>query len=94
MLGALPVLAYNQWAFGSPLDFAYANAVAVQGCQRPRVLGLNDDGFFGITAARGLGGARAAVRRRGLLTLTPVLAMAVAGAVAAARRAATAPRPT
>ena len=52
VLGAAPALAFNQWAFGSPLQFAYGDAVAVQGPTGHAVLGLNDGGFFGISLPR------------------------------------------
>ena len=43
---------YNLWSLGSPLRFAYSDAVAVPGRSGHAVLGLNSDGFFGITAPR------------------------------------------
>ena len=49
--GAIPALAFNVWAFGSPLEFAYGSAVEVSGVTGHDSLGLNDDGLFGITAA-------------------------------------------
>ena len=61
---------------------SYADAVAETGVSGHDVLGLNDGGFFGITLPRLGDGARAAVRGRGLLTLAPVLVMAIVGLVA------------
>jgi hypothetical protein len=85
LLGALPVFLFNQWAFGSPLEFAYGNAVAVQGTTGHFLLGLNSDGFFGITAPKGSAALDLLFASRGLLALTPVIAMGVAGAVALRR---------
>jgi 4-amino-4-deoxy-L-arabinose transferase-like glycosyltransferase len=85
LLGALPVLAFNQWAFGSPLEFAYSNAVAVQGFDGHAVLGLNSAGFFGITSPKPSAAVDLLFSSRGLLTITPVIAMAVAGAIAMRR---------
>jgi hypothetical protein len=85
-LGALPVLLFNQWAFGSPLQFAYGDAVAVQGLHGHTQLGLNDDGFFGISVPEPGNALDLLIASRGLLTLTPVLAIAVAGAVLMRRR--------
>jgi hypothetical protein len=85
LLGAAPVLAFNLWAFGSPLQFAYADAVSVQGLSGHAVLGLNDDGFFGISAPEPGAALDLLVSGRGLLTLTPVIALGVAGAVAMRR---------
>ncbi len=81
VLGALPALAFNQWAFGSPLHFAYSDAVAVQGVTGHAVLGLNSDGLFGITVPEFGKAFELLLANRGLLALTPVLAMGVAGAV-------------
>jgi hypothetical protein len=79
--GVLPLLAYQWWAFGSPLHMTYANAVATTGLTGHDILGLNDGGFFGITAPRLVDGLALLVGGRGLLTLTPVLAIAAAGVV-------------
>ncbi len=80
-LGAAPTLAFNAWALGSPFDFAYSSAVAVQGYSGHAVLGLNDPGFFGIGIPRPTAALDLLAASRGILTLTPVLAVAVAGAV-------------
>jgi hypothetical protein len=84
--GIAPLLLYNLWAFGSLTHFSYANAVKVQGMSGHAALGLNDGGFFGI----GLPSARVAFEllfsSKGLLTLSPVLAVAVAGTVILYRR--------
>ena len=85
ILGAAPVLAFNQWAFGSPLQFAYADAVALQGLTGHEVLGLNDSGFFGISLPDPVKAWELLLAGRGLLALTPVVAMAVAGAFAMRR---------
>ena len=79
--GTVPLLAYHWWAFGSPLHMSYANAVADTGRSGHDILGLNDGGFFGITAPRLVDGLELLVGGRGLLTLTPVLVVAVAGVV-------------
>jgi hypothetical protein len=84
--GAAPALAFNLWALGSPLRFAYSNAVAVQGLTGHAVLGLNDSGFFGIDLPHPGAAVDLLVASRGLLTLTPVVVMAVAGAVLMRRR--------
>jgi hypothetical protein len=80
-LGAAPALAFNVWALGSPFDFAYSSAVAVQGFSGHAVLGLNDPGFFGIGVPRPSAALELLVASRGVLTLTPVLAVAMVGAV-------------
>ena len=82
LAGVLPLLAYQWWAFGSPLHMTYANAVAWTGRSGHDILGLNDGGFFGITAPRLVDGLSLLVGGRGLLTLAPVLVVAAAGVVA------------
>ena len=85
LLGAAPVLAFNQWAFGSPLQFAYADAVSVQGLHGHAQLGLNDEGFFGISLPEPGAAVDLLLSGRGLLTLTPVIALALAGVIAMRR---------
>jgi hypothetical protein len=77
--GALPVLAFNWWTLGSPFELAYGDAVAVVGRSGHYFIGLNDDGFFGITAPRLEAARDLLFAGRGLLVLTPVLVMAVVG---------------
>ena len=78
--GAMATLAFNLWAFGSPLKLAYGDAVAFPGASGHDVLGLNSAGFFGITAPRFDSGVDLLLSGRGLLILTPVLIMGVVGA--------------
>jgi len=84
--GAAPALLYNLWSLGSPLRFAYSYAVAVPGRSGHAELGLNSAGFFGITAPRPGAAVDLLLSGRGLLTLTPVLVMGVAGAVMMRKR--------
>jgi hypothetical protein len=79
--GVAPLLAYQWWAFGSPLHLAYANAVAKTGHSGHAEIGLNDDGFFGITLPRPAAAVELLFSGRGLLTLAPVLVLAIAGIV-------------
>jgi hypothetical protein len=82
LAGVAPLLIYNEWAFGSPLHMSYAGAVSQPGATGHAVLGLNSGGVFGITAPRLNDGLSLLFGGRGLLTLTPVLAIAIAGVVA------------
>ena len=77
--GALPMLAFNYWAFGNPLKLAYGYAVAFPGASGHDVLGLNSHGFFGITAPRFDSALSLMLAGRGLLVLTPIIVMAVIG---------------
>jgi hypothetical protein len=86
LLGALPMLAFNAWAFGNPLQLAYGNAVNFPGLTGHDVLGLNSHGFFGITAPRADAAVDLLLAGRGLLVLTPIVVMGVVGAVLMRRR--------
>lgn len=79
ILGVLPLLIYNQLAFGSVTHFSYKNAVAVQGSSGHDVLGLNDGGFFGITTPNLTNAFDLTLSAKGLFVLSPVLAMAIWG---------------
>jgi len=79
--GIAPLLAYNAWAFGSPFHLSYANAVSRVGTSGHATLGLNKDGVFGITLPRIGDGLELLFSGRGLLTLTPVIVLAIAGVI-------------
>jgi len=79
--GTAPLLAYNVWAFGSPFHLSYENAVARVGKNGHATLGLNDGGIFGITFPRIGDGLELLFSGRGLLTLTPVIVLAIAGVI-------------
>ncbi len=81
LVGVVPALVFNAWALGSPLRFAYSYAVAVPGPSGHAKLGLNSGGFFGISVPRLDGVLDLLISGRGLLTLTPVLVMAMVGVV-------------
>jgi hypothetical protein len=84
--GALPMLAFNLWAFGNPLKLAYSSAVASPGVTGHDALGLNSDGFFGITAPRFDSAVDLLLAGRGLLVLTPIVVMCVVGLVLMRRK--------
>jgi hypothetical protein len=77
--GALPTLAFNAWAFGNPLKLAYSDAVAFPGRSGHDVLGLNSDGFFGITVPRFDSAFDLLFAGRGLVVMTPIIVMSVVG---------------
>ncbi len=79
--GTIPTFAFNMWAFGDPLELAYGSAIESPGISGHDVIGLNSDGFFGITAPRLDSAIDLLIAGRGLLVLTPVLVMAAIGAV-------------
>lgn len=84
--GVLPLLAYNQWAFGSIATMSYDNAVDRQGFTGHDTLGLNSGGFFGITWPDSRVALELLMSPRGLFALTPVVLMGVVGTVLLHRR--------
>ncbi len=79
--GTVPTFAFNLWAFGDPLELAYGSAIESPGLTGHDVIGLNSDGFFGITAPRLDSAIDLLLAGRGLLVLTPIIVMAVVGTV-------------
>jgi hypothetical protein len=86
IVGALPLLAYQWWAFGSPAQLAYEDAVLVGGTSGHDVLGANSTGFFGIGAPSFGVAVELLFAPVGLLRLSPVLALAAAGVALMFRR--------
>ena len=80
LVGLVPLLAYNTWAFGSPFRLSYTNAlVAPVTPGEPPAVGANDEGLYGV----GLPDPRAAlsllVSEKGLLIVAPLAILALAG---------------
>ena len=86
LLGVVPLLLYNLWAFGSVTTTSYANAVDRQGFTGHDTLGLNSGGFFGITWPDPRVALELLISPRGLLALTPVVALGFVGTVLLYRR--------
>jgi hypothetical protein len=86
LAGVVPLAAYNLWAFGSLTHNSYKDAVKVQGLSGHAVLGLNDSGFFGIGLPSGHALLQLLFAPRGLLVLSPVLVLSVAGIALLYRR--------
>ena len=84
--GIAPLIAYNLWAFGSLTHSSYTGAVAIQGDTGHDVVGLNDSGFFGIDLPDFQIALDLLFANKGLLTLAPVLGVALAGLVLLHRR--------
>lgn len=87
LIGVLPLLAYNTWAFGSPFRNGYSNAVLYLGTTGHDVIGANDIGFFGLTHPRVGVLLDLLFSQRGLFVLMPVTLAAVVGLPLLARRA-------
>jgi hypothetical protein len=86
LAGAAPLALYNLWAFGSLTTMSYDNAVDFQGKSGHATLGLNSSGFFGITMPDGRAALELLLSPRGMLALTPVIALGVVGTVLLYRR--------
>ena len=81
VVGVLPLLLYNWWAFGSPFHISYEHAILHPGVSGHDVLGANDRGFFGVDVpARGVA-MQLLFSRIGLITVTPVVLAGAAGLV-------------
>ena len=74
LVGGLPTLLYNRWAFGDPFEFSYANVVASAGEST-----ANKAGLYGVTAPKFHVLVDLLFARIGLLTLMPVLALGALG---------------
>jgi hypothetical protein len=88
VLGALPLLAYDQWAFGSVAHQPYRDAVAIAGQTGHDVVGSNAGGFFGIGVPSLTAAARLLLLNHGLLVTTPIVAAGIVGLVLLARESA------
>jgi hypothetical protein len=86
LIGIIPLLSFNTWAFGSPLRMSYAHAVKELGASGHDVLGANDQGVYGITRPDIGALIDLLVSHRGLFVLTPITALALMGLPGLARR--------
>ncbi len=79
LVGVVPLLAYNTWAFGSPVKLSYTNALEAEVGSGAPVVGANDEGFYGV----GFPDPRAALSlllsEKGLAIVTPLALVALAG---------------
>ena len=48
LVGVVPLLAYNTWAFGSPLTLSYTNALEAPVGSGEPIVGANEEGFYGV----------------------------------------------
>jgi hypothetical protein len=85
-LGVVPLFAYQWWAFGSPTHLAYENAVVTGGVSGHDVIGLNDEGFYGITMPSFTTAVELLFAPIGLLRMTPLVALGAVGTVLMYRR--------
>jgi hypothetical protein len=81
VVGVLPILIFNWWAFGSPTHITYENAVSRLGATGHDVLHANVRGFFGVYWPSFDVAMRLLFNHIGLLTLSPIAAVGAAGSV-------------
>jgi hypothetical protein len=87
LVGVLPLLAFDWWAFGSPLSTPYRYLLAPHSEEFGPVLILGQGGgFFGIGAPKPEIGLQLLFSGRGLITLMPIVAVGVVALVAVWRR--------
>ncbi|MGZ4398737.1 MAG: hypothetical protein ACXVZ1_10030 [Gaiellaceae bacterium] len=86
VLGLLPLGLFNLWAFGSPFTVSYENAVLRVGPRGQLVFGANQGGFFGVGMPHPHTLLTLLFSPRGLLVLSPVLALSAIGVVLLYRR--------
>lgn len=86
LVGLIPLLSYNTWAFGNPLSLSYRHTVLVEGASGHAVVATSNHGLFGITEPSLRVISQLLLENRGLLTLTPVVAAALAGSILLYRR--------
>lgn len=85
-LGSVPLLAYNWWAFGNPLHWSYDNLVTTPQGSSGLVREQDPGGLLGVSIVDPRVFVELLFGSRGLLTLTPVVALGVVGAVLLWRR--------
>lgn len=83
--GAAPLWAFGLWAFGNPFRLAYSGAAIDPGAGGAEQAHVHDL-FFTLTSPHPHIAVQVLLTKRGLLTLSPVLAAAAAGVVLLWRR--------
>ena len=85
LVGLLPLLLFDIWAFGNPLHTPYKGAAVNPGAGG-RELSPGPHGFFSVHPPSPRVAVELVLSQRGLLVLMPVLAAGAAGVVLLARR--------
>ena len=86
LVGLIPLLLFNKWAFGSPLTISYHNEVTIPGRTGHDTFDLLGQGFWGIGVPRLSAFLELFLSPRGLLIATPVMALTAVGVVGLWRR--------
>lgn len=89
--GVAPLLAFDTWVYGRPWHVSYTGSVLVSRATGREQAGANRAGFFGVREPRLHALWEILVGPRGLVSLAPVIALSVVGAVLLWRRGLRAP---
>jgi hypothetical protein len=80
VVGVLPLLAFNTWAFGSPFTLSYTNALTASvGSGSDPSVGANSSGFYGVGVPDPRAALSLLVSEKGLLVVTPLAVAALFG---------------
>lgn len=86
LVGVGPLLLYNQWAFGSATSLSYTSAVSSETVEGAVTVGQHNPGFYGVLTPSLSAAVRLLLADRGLLAVTPIMALGVVGLILLARR--------
>ena len=79
VVGAVPLLAYNTWAFGSPLTLSYTNALEAPVGSGEPIVGANEEGFYGVGLPDPETALSLLFSEKGLAVVSPLAIVALAG---------------
>lgn len=79
LVGVLPLLAFNTWAFGSPFTLSYTNALTAPVDGGTPSVGANSAGFYGVGVPDPRAALSLLVSEKGLLVVTPLAVAALFG---------------
>ncbi|HEV8462713.1 MAG TPA: glycosyltransferase family 39 protein [Gaiellaceae bacterium] len=79
LVGVLPLLIFDHWAFGSIAHTPYSDTVSISGDTGHDQLGANQNGFFGIAVPSLNVAARLLLLNKGLFVATPIVLAGLAG---------------
>ena len=79
LVGVMPLLAYNTWAFGSPLTLSYTNALEAPVGSGEPIVGANEEGFYGVGLPDPESALSLLFSEKGLAVVSPIALVALAG---------------
>jgi hypothetical protein len=79
LVGLIPLLVYNTWAFGSPFRLSYTNALLAPVGSGEPVVGANEEGLYGVGFPDPRTALSLLLSEKGLLIVAPLAIAALAG---------------